>query len=77
MKKFIASVKDENNNILLIEREYSTKKEFEKDLRNNGYKIRFISNENNFDYDMEKYYSKLENNKAIQKIKRDIRNEVK
>ena len=39
MKKYKALVKDENNNLVTIESEYNTKKDFIKDLRVNGYKV--------------------------------------
>ena len=34
-----ALVKDENNNLVTIESEYNTKKDFIEDLRANGYKV--------------------------------------
>lgn len=41
MTKYLASVKD-NGKIKIMEREYPSMKEFKKDLRANGYKVRFI-----------------------------------
>ena len=38
-KLYKALVKNENNEIVIIESEYSTKKDFIKDLRTNGYKV--------------------------------------
>lgn len=64
MKKYIASVRDkETNEIILIEREYETKKAFYWDLRANGYAVRFIANEETFDDECAKYYSRRINKK--------------
>lgn len=55
MKKYIASVKDkETKEIVVIEREYPTKKAFKSDLIGNGYMVRFIAAEETFDEACEK-----------------------
>lgn len=67
--KYVASVRNKDTNKLeVITREdYSSKKSFEADLKRNGYKIRFISTEDKFDEDCDKYNSKLERAKAVRK----------
>lgn len=68
--KYIASVRDkETKKLMIIEREYSNKKEFEIDLRLNGFSVRFISTENNFDDDCAKWHEKNERAKRNSKIK--------
>jgi hypothetical protein len=67
--KYVASVRNKDTNKLeVITREdYSSKKSFEADLKRNGYKIRFISTEDKFDEDCDKYNNKLEGAKAARK----------
>ena len=66
MKKYIASVRDaETRHITIIEREYDRKIDFYMDLRNNGYRVRFISTEEKFDEDCTKYHERMETNKMI------------
>lgn len=67
--KYVASVRNKDTNKLeVITREdYSSKKSFEADLKRNGYKVRFISTEDKFDEDCDKYNSKLESAKAARK----------
>lgn len=67
--KYVASVRNKDTNKLeVITREdYSSKKSFEADLKGNGYKIRFISTEDKFDEDCDKYNHKLEVAKAARK----------
>ena len=66
--KYVASVRDsETKEIMIIEREYETKKAFMRDLRANGYRIRFISTPEKFDEDCEKYHIMCEQNKRIKK----------
>lgn len=58
---YTASVKNkETKKIEVITSDYPNKKAFAFDLRRNGYSVRFISTEKNFDHDCEKYYEKLE-----------------
>ena len=66
MKKYIASVRDgETKKLMIIEREYESKKAFEADLRGNGYRIRFISTPEKFDEDCRKYHEIWETNKRV------------
>lgn len=64
--KYIASVTYEGK-LEIIEREYKTKSAFYSDLRGNGYRVRFISTEENFDSDCAKYHEACELNKSIKK----------
>ena len=58
---YIASVRDkETKKLQLIEREYNRKSDFYNDLRNNGYSVRFITTEEKFDEDCEKWHEKNE-----------------
>ena len=75
---YIAMVTDkETRKLEKIESEYNSKKEFEKDLRNNGYSVRFITTEENFDEDCTKYHERLEKarirSKAIRETERFIK----
>lgn len=64
MKKYIASVRDkETKKLQLIEREYNRKSDFYNDLRNSGYSVRFITTEEKFDEDCEKWHEKNERSK--------------
>ena len=66
MKKYIASVRDkETKQLMLIEREYNRKADFERDLRANGYAVRFITTEDKFDEACEKWYEYNERCKYI------------
>lgn len=70
MTKYLASVKD-NGEIKIMEGEYPSMKEFKKDLRANGYKVRFICLPENFDQACEDYYWKLNKKRHINKAFRD------
>lgn len=72
MAKYIASVKWEGK-IEIIERDYPTANEFKKDLRANGYQVRFITTEENFDRDCEEYYWKLTKKRNIARAIRESR----
>lgn len=62
--KYIASVIDkENGKLVIIEREYDSKKFFKSDLLGNGYSVRFIATEETFDEECEKYYQRKEDKK--------------
>ena len=68
MKKYIASVRDkETKKLQVIEREYNRKSDFYNDLRCNGYSVRFISTEEKFDEDCEKWHAKNELSKYVHK----------
>ena len=68
--KYIASVKYEGKQEL-ITKDYPTKKEFKEDLLNNGYSVRFITTEENFDIDCDKFHEKLETQRIKNKIRYD------
>lgn len=64
MKKYIASVRNKDTKeLMLIEREYDKKKDFEIDLRMNGFSIRFITTPDKFDEACEKWYQACEQSK--------------
>lgn len=66
--KYIASVRDkETKKLMLIEREYDRKSDFYNDLRNSGYSVRFITTEENFDEDCEKWHERNEQSKRVHK----------
>lgn len=65
-KKYIAVVIFEKE-LSTISMEYTTKKDFYHDLRKNGYSVRFISTEENFNKDCEKWHERNETAKNINK----------
>lgn len=68
MKKYIASVRDkETKKLMIIESEYDRKSDFYVDLRNNGYSVRFITTEEKFDEDCEKWHERNETSKRFHK----------
>lgn len=71
MKTYIASVRDkETKKLMIIERDcYSRKKDFEQDLRSNGYSIRFIATPDKFDEAAEKWHRYNETCKYISREK--------
>lgn len=70
MKKYIASVRDkETKKLMVIKDEYKSKKAFEVDLKANGFSIRFITTEEKFDEDCEKWHQYNERCKLISKLK--------
>lgn len=76
MTKFIASVRDSyDGQLMTIEKEYETKKAFESDLKGNGYKIRFITTEEKFDEDCEKYHERIKRQNTIRKAVNESRKE--
>lgn len=68
--KYIASVRDrQTGKIEIIERDcYKTKKEFKEDLAGNGYTIRFITTEEDFDKACEERYWKLHQRSIVNKL---------
>lgn len=62
MKLYVACVTFEGK-IEIVKSEYNRKQDFYIDLRGNGYKVRFISTEENFDADCEKYHERCEMNR--------------
>lgn len=67
MKLYVACVTLEGK-IEIVKSEYNRKQDFYNDLRANGYRVRFISTEENFDADCEKYHERCEMNKRIKNI---------
>lgn len=67
MKLYVASVTLDGK-VEIIRSEYDRKQDFYNDLRGNGYRVRFISTEENFDADCEKYHERCEKNKRIKKL---------
>lgn len=68
MTKFIAAVMDSYDRQLMnIEKEYETKNAFESYLKGNGYKIRFITTEEKFDEECEKYHERIKRQNTIRK----------
>lgn len=69
---YIASVIDkETKELKIIKNEYQTKKAYEKDLRLNGYSVKFITTEEKFDEDCEKYHERLEKQRNIARAIRE------
>lgn len=61
MKEYIASVRDKKTKqLMIIKREYDRKSDFYTDLRKNGYSVRFITTEEKFDEDCQKWHDKNE-----------------
>ena len=70
--KYIASVRDkETKERKILTYDYPTKKAFRSDLEGNGYTVYFITTEENFDEDCEKYHERYERQKRVQKLLRD------
>ena len=70
--KYIASVRDrETKERKVLTCEYPTKKAFRSDLDGNGYTVYFITTEENFDADCEKYHERYERQKRVQQMMRD------
>lgn len=67
MKLYVACVTLDGK-VEIIRSEYNRKQDFYSDLRSNGYRVRFISTEENFDADCEKYHERCEKNKLIKKL---------
>ena len=72
MTTYLASVKWEGK-IKVMELEAGSMKELKKDLRNNGYQVRFICLPENFDQACEDYYWKLNRKRHINKALREAR----
>lgn len=73
--KYIASVRDkETKELMIIEREYDTKKHFYDDLRGNNFAVRFITTEEKFDEDCVKYHEMWE---KIKESKKCSMNQIK
>lgn len=72
MTTYLASVKWEGN-IKVMELEANSMKELKKELRSNGYQVRFICLPENFDQACGDYYWKLNKKRHINKAIREAR----
>lgn len=72
MTNYIASVKWEGQ-IKVMNLEANSMKELKKELRANGYQVRFICLPENFDQACEDYYWKLQKKNSINKALRAAR----
>lgn len=63
-KKLYVAVVTLDGELQLIKSEYKRKQDFYSDLRGNGYKVKFISTEENFDVDSNKYHERCEKNRV-------------
>ena len=68
IKDYKAMVKMDGKTLIVDIQQY-TKKDATEDLRRNGYKVKFVSTEENFDKDLEKYLYRKELNNNISKCK--------
>lgn len=59
LKTFMASVKTESNEVIIIKSDYRNKQDFIRDLRGNGYKVRVVSLAENFDTAVETYHRNI------------------
>lgn len=74
MKTYVAYVTDkESGKKAIIKRVYETKKAFYQDLRGNGYSVAYIALESEFDAVSEKYHEKLELQKRIRQVKKQMK----
>lgn len=75
---YIASVKDpDTNTVVLISKDcFKTKKEFAICLRENGYRVRFITTEEKFDEDCNKYHLRVDRTNRMNKFKRQAERET-
>lgn len=71
MTMYWASVKNEDNERMIIKKEYKTKKHFISDLRGNGYKVAFVATEETFDAECEKYNERRTRKNRIAKYIRE------
>lgn len=70
MKYIAYAMNKETRENVILKNEYPSKKKFAEDIRNNGYAVRFISTEENFDADSDKYHWKCEKRNRINKYVR-------
>ena len=68
IKDYKAMVKIDGKTLVVNIQQY-TKKDATEDLRRNGYKVKFVSTEENFDKDLEKYLYRKALNNSIAKCK--------
>lgn len=67
MKQYVASV-TLNGELKIVKMKYSSMKEFARDLRLNGYRVRFIATEGTFDSKCEKYHEQLEKARLVRRL---------
>ena len=68
MTTYIAAVREKGcREIKLITADYPNKKAFRDDLYGNGYKVRFITTEEKFDEDCEKWHKACRDSNAYHK----------
>lgn len=78
MTKYIASVRDKETKLLsIIESEYDRKSDFYSDLHGNGYSVRFISTEEKFDEDCQKWHERNERRKLISRRRTEINRRIR
>lgn len=78
MKEYIASVRDKKTKqLMIIKREYNRKSDFYTDLRKNGYSVRFITTEEKFDEDCQKWHDKNELCKNISRKRTKFNRELR
>lgn len=77
MTKYIASVRDKETNLLsIIESEYDRKSDFYSDLHGNGYSVRFITTEEKFDEDCQKWNERNEQRKLIRRRRTELNRRI-
>lgn len=71
---FIVSARNKETNEIVV-REYEAKsaKEAKKDFQDNGYAVRFVTTEENFDADCEAYNAKVEKQVSMRAIMKEVR----
>ena len=80
--KYVAVVKNkETGRISIMEEEYNSKKEFKRDIRNNGYSLmrNYIWNKEDWDDEekRDRILNELEEKKEMKNIKQRIRNKTR
>ena len=77
-KLLVASVRNiETNEFEVVRSEYANRNDFYIDLRANGYRVRYVSTEENFERDGEKYEKACDKVKADRKAARAAKKEAK
>lgn len=77
-KLLVASVRNtENNEFEVVRGEYANRNEFYAALRERGYRVRYVSTEENFERDGEKYKKACDKVKADRKAARAAKKEAK
>lgn len=77
-KLLVASVRNtETNEFEVVRGEYANRNDFYKDLRANGYRVRYVSTEENFERDGEKYKKACDKVKSDRKVARAAKKKAK